>query len=49
MREPSELDEVEPLEPWGEDYDDQYFDGVDLEEDLLYHLSEFDEDEWEKF
>ena len=49
MVEPSEFDEIEPLEPWGENFDDEYFDGIDLDEDALYLLEELDDDEWERF
>jgi len=49
MEEPFEFAEVEPLEPWGEDFDDQYFDGVDLDEDALYLLAELNDEEWERF
>lgn len=49
MTEPEELEEFEPLEPWGENFDDEYFDGEDLDLDALYQLEELDEDEWETF
>lgn len=49
MIEPNEFDEVEPLEPWGEDFDDEYFDGEDLELDALYQLEELNEEDWDTF
>lgn len=43
MIEPKEFEESEPLEPWGEDYEDVYFDGEDLEDNFMSHLSLLEE------
>jgi hypothetical protein len=45
------MDERDFNEPdsYDEDFEDAYFDGEDLDEDLLYALHEFDEDELEEF
>ena len=50
MIEPEDFGEWEPLDPMGEEWEDQYWDGKDLEEDALHILEEIlDDSEWEKF
>lgn len=49
MRESREFDEVEPLDGLEEDFADHYFDGADLDADVLYELYELDEEDLEAF
>lgn len=49
MVEPHEFDEAEPINGLDENFEDAYFDGEDLDTDLLYELYELDDDELEEF
>jgi hypothetical protein len=49
MLEPNELEEFEPLTGLDEDFDDQYFDGQELDTDILYDLYELDDEDLEEF
>ena len=51
MIDPQEFEEAETIEPWGDDYEDAYWDGLDLDNATILALEEIleDEEEWETF
>ena len=53
MRDPSEMNEAEPLDLLGEAYEDEYFDGEDLDlaidSVLDLPIRYIEEDDWELF
>jgi len=51
MIDPKEFEEVESLEFWDDDYENMYWDGVDLDQAAILALEEIleDNDEWETF
>lgn len=49
MQESRDFEESEPINGLDEDFADHYFDGEDLDADVLYELYELDDEDLETF